>query len=184
MTERATELRKKYLEVLKQQGLIKDFPVLTNEEGRIILLGGRWILMNVEAFPEHVIQTVSRFVGEKLAQEFIYWFGVSYGEHLVEKYRKMVMTEEQILNLLLMISAVITGFGIGEIVEYSPAAGKAVVRFYNDFEVESARLNGRKPTNNFLRGIAAGVASKLWNAKVYATAEYKDGYTLITVQKK
>ena len=83
------ELRKRYMEVLAQQGLLKDFPILTNDEGKIILGGKRWILMDVEAFPQYVIQTASNLMGERLAQEFIYWFGVAYGEKVAERYLKM-----------------------------------------------------------------------------------------------
>jgi len=140
--------------------------------------------MDVEAFPHYVIEVVSKFMGERLAQEFVYWFGSAYGEKYAERYLKMGIPEDKIVQLLPAIPAVVTGWGIVEVVKYSPEEGEVVVKIYNDFESESARLNGASPTNNFMRGMLAGVVSRIWGAKVYASAEYKDGYILVTARKR
>jgi hypothetical protein len=58
------------------------------------------------------------------------------------------------------------------------------VKIINDFESESALLNGAKPTNNFLRGVLAGAFEKLIDAKTHAIAEFKDGFTVISVEKR
>ena len=182
------ELRKKYLEMSKglskQLGLPAGFPVLTNDEGRIILAGRRWVLMDVESFPIYMIKTLANMVGERLAQEFIYWFGVAYGEKVAERFLKMGVTQDMLPLAIAAFTAVFTGWGIVEVIEYEPENGEAVVKIYNDFESESAIINGSKPTNNFMRGIIAGISSKVSGAKVYASAEYKDGYILVTVKKR
>ncbi|AKG39239.1 hypothetical protein MA03_08395 [Infirmifilum uzonense] len=180
----ARSLRMKYLEAIKQIDQLKDYPVLTNEDGKIILGGRRWILMDVEAFPSYMIKTASNLMGEKLAQEFVYWFGLAYGEKVAERYQKVGIPNDKIIFLLPMIISVTTGWGVAEIVEYSPQEGRLVAKLYNDFESESAILNGEKPTNNFLRGVLAGIFAKLWNVKVRTSTEFKDGYTLVTVTKR
>ena len=62
--------------------------------------------------------------------------------------------------------------------------GKYVAKLYNDFETESARLNNMEPSVNFLRGMLAGIFSKLIGAKTHATAEFIDDGVIITVEKK
>jgi len=178
------ELRKQYLEMAKMLGLPPGMPVLTNDEGKIILGGRRWILMDVEAFPQYMIEVVSKLVGERLAQEFIYWFGVAYGEKVVERFQRMGFAPDLMPLAVAVMASVFAGWCIAEIVEYEPEEGRAAVKIYYDFESESAALNRAKPTNNFLRGVVAGIMSRISQSRVYATAEYKDDHVLITVRKR
>jgi len=177
------ELLKKYENILKALNIPTD-KKLTNNEGKIELLGNRWILMDVSAFPEYMIKSTANIMGEKIAKEFLYWFGYSYGEAITERYVKLGIPKEQIPDILASISTFFIGWGIPEFLELSFEKGKAVVKIINDFETESAIKNGSKPTNNFFKGAIAGMFAKLINAKTHATAEFKDGVTIITVVKR
>jgi predicted hydrocarbon binding protein len=177
------EIKKEYEEILKVIGLDKA-QKLTNEEGKIMFLGKRWILMNVEAFPEYMIKSTADIMGEKMAREFIYWFGYAYGEVMGETYLKLGTSKEMILKIAGAIATFFTGWGIPEFLELSLDRGRLVVKLHNDFESESAQINGSEPTNNFFRGVLAGAFAKLIGTKTHATAEFKDGATVIVVEKR
>jgi len=177
------EIKKEYEEILKVIGLDKA-QKLTNEEGKIMFLGKRWILMNVEAFPEYMIKSTADIMGEKMAREFIYWFGYAYGEVMGETYLKLGTPKEMVLKIAGAIATFFTGWGIPEFLELNLDGGRLVAKFYNDFESESTQVNGSEPTNNFFRGVLAGVFSKLIGAKTLATAKFKDGATVIVVEKR
>jgi predicted hydrocarbon binding protein len=177
------EIKKEYEEILKVIGLDKA-QKLTNEEGKIMFLGKRWILMDVEAFPEYMIKSTANIMGERMAREFIYWFGYSYGEKATEWYLSMGIPKEIIPKIAAAISTFIAGWGIPEFLELSLDRGRLVVKLHNDFESESAQINGSEPTNNFFRGLLAGAFAKLIGAKTHATAEFKDGVTVIVVEKR
>lgn len=177
------ELKKQYEMILKQLG-IDITNKLTNDEGKIILFNKRWILMDVEAFPDYMIKSTANIMGERMAQEFIYWFGYSYGEKVAERYINLGALKELIPSIVAATTTFFTGWGVPEILEMSLERGKLLVKIYNDFESESAISNGSKPTNNFMRGVLAGAFSKLINAKTHAVAEFKDGFTVISVEKR
>ncbi|WP_041726019.1 XylR N-terminal domain-containing protein [Caldisericum exile] len=177
------ELKKQYEMLLKQIG-IDTTNKITNEEGKIILFNKRWILMDVEAFPDYMIKSTGNIMGERMAQEFVYWFGYSYGEKVAERYIKLGAQKEVIPSIVAAKTALFTGWGIPEILELSLERGKLLVKIYNDFESESAVLNGSKPTNNFMRGVLAGAFSKLTGSKTHAIAEFKGGFSVISVDKR
>jgi predicted hydrocarbon binding protein len=181
MEEKIEALKKEYEEILKVIGLDKA-QKLTNEEGKIMFLGERWILMNVGAFPGYIIK--GNVLGEKLAKETLYWFGYTYGEVVAERYLSMGIPKEMVPKVAGAITTFFTGWEIPEILELNFERGRLVAKLYNDFESESAQLNGSEPTNNFLRGMFAGIFAKFINAKTKATAEFKDGATVITVEKR
>jgi len=62
--------------------------------------------------------------------------------------------------------------------------GRYVAKLYNDFETESARLNNMEPSVNFLRGMLAGIFSKLIGAEARVTEEFSDDGVIITVEKR
>lgn len=177
------ELIKKYEGILKALNISTD-KRLTNNEGKVELFGIRWILMDVSAFPEYMIKSTANIMGEKMAREFIYWFGYSYGEKMAERYLQLGIPKENIPEIVSAITTFFTGWGIPEILESDFEKGKILVKVINDFESESAIKNGSKPTNNFLRGVFAGGFAKLIDAKTHAIAEFKDGFTYITVVKR
>jgi predicted hydrocarbon binding protein len=181
MEEKIEALKKEYEEILKVIGLDKA-QKFTNEEGKIMFLGERWILMNVGAFPGYLIK--GNVLGEKLAKEVLYWFGYTYGEVMGETYLKLGTPKEMVLKIAGAIATFFTGWGIPEFLELNLDGGRLVAKFYNDFESESAQINGSEPTNNFFRGVLAGAFSKLIGAKTKATAEFKDGATVIVVEKR
>lgn len=176
-------LKAQYELILKQLG-IDTSKHLTNEEGKIVLFNKRWILMDVEAFPEYMIKSTANIMGERIAQEFVYWFGYSYGEKVAERYLNIGAPKESIPMIVAATTTLFTGWGIPEILELSLERGKFIAKIYNDFESESATINNAKPTNNFMRGVLAGAFSKLINAKTHAVAEFKDGFTVISVEKR
>jgi predicted hydrocarbon binding protein len=145
--------------------------------------GKRWILMDVNAFPEYMIKSTADIMGEKMAREFTYWFGYSYGEKVAERYLSMGTPKEMVPKIVGAITTFFAEWGIPEFLELNRDGGRLVAKFYNDFESESAQVNGSEPTNNFLRGVLAGAFSKLIGAKTHATAEFKDGATVIVVEK-
>ncbi|MGB9832241.1 MAG: hypothetical protein ACPLPP_01875 [Caldisericum exile] len=177
------ELMKQYEAILKQGG-IDPSNKLTNDEGKIILFNKRWISMDVEAFPGYIIKSTGAIMGERMAQEFVYWFGYSYGERVAERYINLGMPKEIVPHFVAAITTFFTGWGIPQILEMSLERGKLLVKIINDFESESALLNGAKPTNNFLRGVLAGSFAKLIDAKTHAIAEFKDGFTVISVERR
>jgi hypothetical protein len=177
------EIKKEYEEILKVIGLDKA-QKLTNEEGKIMFFGKRWILMDVNAFPEYMIKSTADIMGEKMAREFIYWFGYAYGEKITEAYIKSGIPKEIIPKINAAMATFFIGWGIPEILELNFERGRLIVKLHNDFESESAQVNGSEPTNNFFRGVLAGIFAKLINAKTHATAEFKDGATVIVVEKR
>jgi hypothetical protein len=178
------DIKREYQELLKSIGIdFESICKLTNEEGKIIILGRRWILMDVNAFPEYMIKSTANIMGERMAREFIYWFGYSYGEKVAERYLSMGIPKEIIPKITAAISTFVAGWGIPEFLELSLDRGRLVVKLHNDFESESAQINGSEPTNNFFRGMLAGAFAKLIGAKTHATAEFKDGATVIVVEK-
>jgi len=177
------ELIQKYKEILKSLGLDKG-PCLTDENGNILLFGKRWILMDVNAFPEYMIKSTANIMGERMAREFIYWFGFAYGDKVMERYLAMGIPEEQAPYVVAAVTSVVTGWGTPEILEYNINTGRLVVQIHNDFETESAKLNNSQPTNNFMRGVLAGGMARIFGSKVLATANFSNGITTIVVEKR
>jgi hypothetical protein len=70
-----------------------------------------------------------------------------------------------------------------ESLELDCEKGRYVAKLHNDFETESARLNNMEPSVNFLRGMLAGIFSKLIGAKTHATAEFIDDGVIVTIEK-
>jgi predicted hydrocarbon binding protein len=183
MEEKIEALKKEYEETLKTFGLDK-LPTLVTEGGKIKIIGKRWIIMNVDAFPEYMIKSTANIMGEKLAREFIYWFGYSYGEVVAERYLSMGIPKQMIPNVTGAVMALFGGWGFPEFIESDLEKGRLVVKVYDDFETESARINKTEPSCNYIRGLFAGLLSKLINAKTHATAEFRDGATVIVVEKR
>jgi predicted hydrocarbon binding protein len=181
MEEKIEVLKKEYEETLKAFGLNK-LPTLVNEGGKINIIGKRWIVMSAESFPGQMIKL--NVLGDKLAKETLYWFGYIYGEGVFERYLSMGVPKEMIPNVAGAIMALFAGWGIPEFIESDLEKGRLVVKVYDDFETESAGMNNLEPSCNFVRGFFSGLLSKLINAKTKATAEFKDGATVITVEKR
>jgi len=169
---------KEFKEVLEELAV----PQLANEEGKIEALGRRWIVLDVTFFPGFILK--ENLLGEKLVSKFLYFFGYNYGEVVGERYIKMGLSNDKILKVPAAFSTLFLGWGIPEILEVDFEKGRLLVKVTNDFETESAIKNGLEPQNNYLRGVFAGLFSKLINAKTHATAEFKDGVTYITVEKR
>jgi|GEM_PF-1504649 len=181
--ETLERIKKEYPEILKLGGLDAS-QKLTNDDQKIILWGKRFILMGVDAFPAYMIKSTANIMGERIAREFLYWFGFSYGETVAQRYLNIGIPKELVPKYTAAASTLFGGWGISEILEFDLEKGKLVIKVYNDFETESAQLNGAEPTNNFVRGMWAGALSKVINEKTHATAEFKEGVTIITVEKR
>ena len=177
------ELQKKSQEVLKELGL-DNVQKLTNEEGEIFLLGKRWVLIEVNTFPGGIIKSIADIMGERMANEFIYRFGYNYGEDFAEEHLKRGIPKEKIPKLRSSLCAIFTGWVTAEPLELDFEKGRYVAKLYNDFETESARLNNMEPSVNFLRGMLAGIFSKLIGAKTHATSEFSDDGVIVTVEKR
>jgi predicted hydrocarbon binding protein len=181
MEEKIEALKKEHEETLKAFGL-DELPTLVTEGGKMKIIGKRWIVMSAESFPGYMIK--GNVLGEKLAKETLYWFGYTYGEEAAERYLSMGTPKEMVPNVIGAIMALFAGWGIPELVESDLEKGRLVVKVYDDFEAESAIINNIEPSCDYIRGVFAGVISKLINAKTKATAEFKDGATVITVEKR
>jgi len=181
MEEKIEALKKEYEETLKAFGLDK-LPRLVTEGGKMKIIGKRWIIVSVDAFPGYLIK--ENILGEKLAKEALYWFGCTYGEVVAERYLSMGIPKEMIPNVTGAVMALFGGWGFPEFIESDLEKGRLVLKIYDDFETESARINNAEPSVNFLRGMVAGMFSKVINEKTHATAEFKEGVTIITVEKR
>jgi predicted hydrocarbon binding protein len=181
MEEKIEALKKEYEETLKTFGLDK-LPTFVTEGGKMKIIGKRWIIVSVDAFPGYLIK--ENIVGEKLAKETLYWFGNTYGEVVAERYLSMGIPKEMVPNVTGAVMALFGGWGFPELVEFDLEKGRLVVKVYDDFETESAEINNIEPSCNYIRGVFAGLLSKLINAKTKATAEFKDGATVIVVEKR
>ena len=180
MEEKIEALKKEYEETLKAFGLDK-LPRLVTEGGKINVLGKRWIVMSVDAFPGYLIK--ENILGEKLAKEVLYLFGYTYGEVVAERYLSMGIPKEMIPNVTGAVMALFGGWGFPEFIESDLEKGRLVLKVYDDFETESTRINNVEPSCNYIRGLFSSLLSKLINAKTHATAEFKDGATVIVVEK-
>jgi predicted hydrocarbon binding protein len=181
MEEKIEALKKEHEETLKAFGLDK-LPTFVTEGGKIKIIGKRWIIMSAESFPGQMIKL--NVLGDKLAKEVLYWFGYVYGEGVAERYLSMGIPKEMIPNVTGAFMALFGGWGIPELVESDLEKGRLVVKVYDDFESESARINNIEPSCNYIRGLFSGLLSKLINAKTHATAEFKDGATVLVVEKR
>jgi predicted hydrocarbon binding protein len=185
MEEKIETLKKEYEETLEAFGRYK-LPILVKEGGKIKIIGKRWIVMSVKAFPGYMIK--ENTLCEELTKEALYWFGYNYGENIANSYGEDItnseISGENLLKLTGTIMALFAGWGIPEFIEYDLKKGRLVVKVYDDFETESARINNIEPSSNYLRGLFSGIFAKIIGAKTKATAEFKDGVTIITVEKR
>ena len=181
MEEKIEALKKEHEETLKTFGFDDKLPKLVTKGGKINIIGKRWIIMNTDSFPGDMIKL--NVLGDKLAKEVLYWFGHVYGEGAVERYLSMGIPKEMLLNFIGAILALFLGWGVPEFIESDFEKGRLVVKVYDDFETESERIKNIEPSSNYIRGLFAGILSKLIGAKAYATAEFKDGATVIVVEK-
>jgi len=103
-------LLKRYEAILKAVGLGEE-PKKTQENGEIKFAGKRWIMMNVDAFPSYMIKSTANIMGERMAQEFLYWFGYTYGEKTLETYQNLGMPTEQIPEVVAAFTAFLRAGG-------------------------------------------------------------------------
>jgi len=179
MTE---ELVNRYRELLRKFNVpLEKLPV--GNDGRIELVGRRWILMDVIAFPE-MIKAAANVVGERLAKRFFYWFGCGYGRVLAERFLGFGVPRELIPELVAAFGTCVAGWGVIEILEADFEGGRLTVKIANDFEVEAAVKRGVEPSSNFIQGVAACAFAVLINSKVDSAAEVKDGVTVIRVTRR
>ncbi len=161
---------------------IKEKP-FTNEEGKIIFLGKRWVMLDVDYFPEFMIQVTEKVVGP-IAKEFIYWFGYAYGEKIAERQVEKGIPKEYVLPSIFALSALFTGWSIIKIDEMDLEKGYLKAHSYNNFEIESGETIGRKSEVKFGRGVVDGIFSVLVGAKTQSTLYVEKDVIVLEVIKR
>ncbi len=163
-----------YKELLSKNLGIKDSP-LANDEGKIILMGRRWILMDVTSFPAFMVKVTEEVVGP-IAKEFIYWFGYAYGEKVAERYMEAGIPKEHILPIVFAFAAVYGGWSVNKIEEVDYEKPYLRILTFNDFETESAKAVGKDNDLKFTTGVFSGIFHKLTGVKPQVTTKrLKDG---------
>ncbi len=154
-------------------------PPLVNNEGKIIIAGRRWILMDVSYFPAFMIKVTEEVVGP-IAKEFIYWFGYAYGEKVAERYLEEGIPKEHVLPVVFAFGAVYAGWGVNKIEEFDYEKPYLRTLTYNDFETESAKRVGRDSELKFSTGVIAGIFNKLTGKKPRISKKrMKDGSLIV-----
>ena len=175
MDEKVKGIIKEYEGLIKKIGITEK--PFTNDEGKIILLGRRWVLLDVDYFPEFMIGVTEQVVGP-IAKEFTYWFGYAYGEKVAERQLEMGVPKEYVLPSLFAMAALFAGWSVTKIDEIDLDKGYLKVHSYNLFELDSAKAVGRKTEFKFNRGVIDGIFSVLIDAKTQSKITL-DGDTVI-----
>lgn len=163
MNPEAKKILEQYKQVISSK--VNAENIIVDEEGRIEIGGTRWILMDIKAFPAYMIKVTKQIVG-KMAPQFIYWFGYAYGEDVADRYLSLGMPPEDVVTFIFAFTAAVTGWGIAKVEEFSIEKKYIRIKVWNDFETESNRINNENDTVGFLRGVAAGLFSKILNEKM------------------
>ncbi len=149
---------------LLQKVLGEGFGQFTNEEGKIVFGGKRWVMLDVSIFPALLVKTTSEIVGP-MADQFIHWFGYKYGEEVVHRYEKLSVPKEQILPIVLAFASVVAGWSVDKIEEIDYEKPYMRVKVYNDFETESANSIGTDSSLKFSSGVFAGIFDTITGKK-------------------
>ena len=181
MNEDAKKIMGEYKVLVEKLG-IKEKP-FTNEEGKIMFLGKRWVMLDVDYFPEFMIQVTEKVVGP-IAKEFIYWFGYAYGEKVAERQLELGVPKEYVLPSLFASAALFAGWSITKIDEIDLDKGYLKAHTYNNFEIESAKDIGRKSEFKFTRGIMDGIFSVLIGAKTRSTIRTEGDIIFFEITKR
>jgi len=161
--EEVSALVEQHKEILKKV-LGEGFVQFTNEEGKILFGGKRWVMLDVSIFPALLVKTTSEIVGP-MADQFIHWFGYKYGEEVVHRYEKLSVPKEQVLPIVLAFAAVVAGWSVDKIEEIDYEKPYMRVRVYNDFETESAESIGADSSLKFSSGVFAGIFDTITGKK-------------------
>ncbi len=167
-----------YRKLLSEKLGIKDQP-FANDEGKIILAGRRWILMDVSYFPAFMVKVTEEIVGP-IAKEFIYWFGYAYGEKVAERYLEAGIPKEYVLPVVFAFGAVYAGWSVNKIEEFDFEKPYLRTLTFNDFETESAKRVGRNSELKFSTGVVAGIFNELTGKKPRISKKrLKDGSLIV-----
>ena len=94
------------------------------------------------------------------ASVILYEMGVRAGKVIVEEVVECGIREEDVLKVLAALG-VARGWGITEILSWDPRAVRLVLRVWENFECKPLAGRKRKPHSHFMRGVIAGIVSKL-----------------------
>jgi predicted hydrocarbon binding protein len=160
------------------------FGQFTNDEGKIVFGGKRWVMLDVSIFPALLVKTTSEIVGP-MADQFIHWFGYKYGEEVVHRYEKLGVPKEQILPIVLAFAAVVAGWSVDKIEEVDYEKPYLRVRVFNDFETESAKAIGTDSSLKFSSGVFAGIFDTITGKKTkIAVSRKPDGSIIAEFTKR
>ena len=179
MNEEAAKTMKEYKEFLKKFNV--GVSGIVNDEGKIIVAGKRWVLMDASAFPAFMIKTTEDVVG-RIAKEFVYWFGYGYGEKVAERQKEFGLTDEQALKVVFAMAACHSGWGIAKIEELNFEKQYMRIKIFNDFESESAEIagSGTDKDLSFIKGVGAGLVGGITGKKIVAkVTDSNNDYTVM-----
>ena len=178
MNEEAKKAIEEYRELLKKFNV--ETSGIVNDEGKIIVAGKRWVLMDASAFPAFMIKTTEDVVG-RIAKEFVYWFGYGYGEKVAERQKEMGLTNDQALKVVFAVAACHSGWGIVKVEEIDFDKPYMKIKVFNDFESESAEMigGGADRDLSFIKGVGSGLISGITGKKIIAKVINADNYTIM-----
>jgi len=94
------------------------------------------------------------------ASVILYEMGMRAGKVIVEEIAECGIPEEDVLKVLTALG-VARGWGITEILSWDLKAARLALRVWENFECKPLAGKKRKPHSHFMRGLIAGVVSKL-----------------------
>ncbi len=153
-------MRKITKEVAEKIAELAGRPVLTDDNGDIVLKGHRFVMMGVKYFPYGL-------GGADSLRPVLYQLGERIGEEFYKRYADLAGDKSMALEMVFGM-AVYQGFGTFEIMDEQK--DKIVIRFHNSFEVASYKANTDKesdtPVCHLTRGILGGIYSTYFGKRI------------------
>lgn len=137
---------------------------------RLLVAGERAFIVRKPIY-ESLVTGIRRQFGSA-GEAFLYYYGRDAGIRLGESYQRIaeslgVRDPVEILQKIMRLIAISMGFGRPEIVKVSLRPLKVFIRLYGNPECELGIGVGR-PYSHWMRGIAAGILTQLFNVKMKA----------------
>jgi len=146
--ETYSEVQKIFKKLGKEEGI-------SNSEGKIIRLNGRWVMFDTSYLPFGALKELDELLGP-VSRTILYRMGERCGRVIYDRYANLGFDRDSCLKF---IAAAAWYFGWG-LVDFEIKEDHAKVRIYNSFEAESNIINnGINPENSchFIKGVMAGV---------------------------
>jgi len=94
------------------------------------------------------------------ASVILYEMGMRAGKVIVEEVAECGIPEKDMMKVIAAMG-VARGWGITEILSWDPKAARLVLRIWENFECKPLAGRKRKPHSHLMRGLIAGIVSRL-----------------------